>query len=83
MRGVILKTCQEAEPIKQNSASVLSQHLILCYNISTANILRRGMDDQGLVFFFLHTYTLKSVSPHRRSETFYLIPFKVHILSAH
>lgn len=57
MRGVILKTCQEAEPIKQNSASVLSQHLILCYNISTANILRRGMDDQGLVFFFCtHTH---------------------------
>lgn len=55
MQGVILKTCQEAEPIKQNSAGVLSQYLILCYNISTVNLPSRGTGDQSP--FCLHTDT--------------------------
>lgn len=56
IQGMILKTCQEAEPIKENSASVLSQHLILHYSISTVNLLRRGAGDQGPLFFCKHTH---------------------------
>lgn len=55
MQGVILITCQEVEPIKQNSAGVLSQHLILCYSISVVNLLCRGRGDQS-PFLSAHTY---------------------------
>lgn len=45
---MILKTCQDAKPIKQNSASVLPQHSILHYSASTVNLLCKGATDQGL-----------------------------------
>lgn len=69
MQGAILKTCQEAEPIKQNSAGVLSHDLILCYDISTVNRLRLQRCSWSKPFF-LHTYALKSVSPPQEVKHF-------------
>lgn len=74
MQVMILKTCQEAAPIKQNSASALSQHLILCYSISTFNLRRRGTPDQGP--FLLHTYALESVFPIGGQTLFIWCPLK-------
>ena len=85
MRGMILKTCQEAEPIEQSSASVSALDFVLQYLQLLICCTEARVIEDVLGFRFLHVYALKSDSPHRTSDPFlfYLAPFKVHVLSVH
>lgn len=60
------------------------KHLISALvHISVVKGFRRQDENGGEDRDLCHTHSLRSVFLHRRSDNFYLMPFKLYILSLH